>query len=234
MLSKLKKSLIPLYKYFRKLINVDLNIKLNHICELEKHGSDYGGWYIHPNISDKSTVYSLGIGEDISFDESLMSKYGVTVHAFDPTPESHKWLNKQKIPKNLVIHNYGISNYDGKAQLYALNYPTDISKTILKESKVDQSSIDIKVKRLVTVMKNLGHHRLDLLKMDIEGAEYVVIEDILKSGIDVRQLLIEYHHRFKGIGKRKTIESINLLKENGYRIFYVSKHNEEFCFMKFD
>jgi len=34
-----------------------------------------------------AVVYSLGIGEDISFDLALIEKYGARVHAFDPTPK---------------------------------------------------------------------------------------------------------------------------------------------------
>ena len=34
-------------------------------------------------------------------------------------------------------------------------------------------------------MGELGHDRIDLLKMDIEGAEYEVIRDVVESGVDV-------------------------------------------------
>jgi len=37
-------------------------------------------------------------------------------------------------------------------------------------------------------MAKLGHSSLDILKMDIEGAEYDVIKEILSSGIRPRQV----------------------------------------------
>ena len=37
-------------------------------------------------------------------------------------------------------------------------------------------------------MKELGHNKIDILKMDIEGAEYAVINDIERSGIRPEQI----------------------------------------------
>ena len=39
--------------------------------------------------------------------------------------------------------------------------------------------------------------------MDIEGAEYDVIDDILNSNIRIHQILVELHHRFPGNINRK-------------------------------
>jgi hypothetical protein len=42
------------------------------------------------------------------------------------------------------------------------------------------------------------------MKMDIEGAEYEVLDGLLSSPIKPTQLLVEFHHRFPGIGLEKT------------------------------
>jgi hypothetical protein len=78
-------------------------------------------------------------------------------------------------------------------------------------------------------MRLLGHYRIDLLKLDIEGAEYDVIRDMLVSSIDVRQLLVEFHHRFRGIGKGATAAALADLHRAGFRIFYISPHGREYA-----
>ena len=88
------------------------------------------------------------------------------------------------------------------------------------------------VRRLGTILEELGHDRLDILKMDIEGAEYDVIEEIVNAPVPISQVLIEFHHRFPHIGTGKTRQAIARLNSAGYRIFNVSASGEEISFIK--
>src|SRR5207248_3092074 len=85
--------------------------------------------------------------------------------------------------------------------------------------------------RLSTAMRELEHTRIDLLKMDVEGAEYAVLQDMLAGGIRPRQLLVEFHHRFRGVGRRATTRALRALDIAGYRIFHVSPTGREFAFL---
>ena len=69
-------------------------------------------------------------------------------------------------------------------------------------------------------------------KIDIEGSEYSVIDDILKSNIDINQILIEFHDRFDGISKNETNYAIKKLNKHGYKIFKISDSNQEYSFVK--
>lgn len=92
--------------------------------------------------------------------------------------------------------------------------------------------ISLKVKKLSTIMKELNHNIVDVLKMDIEGGEYKVIDDFIKEGIKPKVLLIEFHHRFPEVGLDKTKNSIESLKSHGYCVFYVSANGEEVGFFR--
>ena len=76
-------------------------------------------------------------------------------------------------------------------------------------------------------MSDLGHGHIDLLKMDIEGAEYQVVDDICRSGIRPKQILVEFHHRFSNVGIAKTKNAINRLRNIGYGVFSISNSGEE-------
>ena len=81
-------------------------------------------------------------------------------------------------------------------------------------------------------MESLSHNHIDILKMDIEGAEYDVIDDILSSNIAIKQILVEFHHRFPNVGLKKTKETIKKLNNFGYRIFHISNNGEDYSFIK--
>ena len=68
--------------------------------------------------------------------------------------------------------------------------------------------------------------------MDIEGSEYDVIEDILTNKLEIDQILVEFHHRFPGIGMQKTLDSVAALRRAGYQLFHISPWCEEFAFFK--
>jgi hypothetical protein len=77
-----------------------------------------------------------------------------------------------------------------------------------------------------------GDSRDVFLKLDIEGAEYDVIDDMLSSGIRPRQVLIEFHHRFPNVGVAKTTKAIQKLRDAGYGLCSVSSSSEEFGFLR--
>ena len=81
-------------------------------------------------------------------------------------------------------------------------------------------------------MQELGHDHIHIVKMDIEGAEYDVIEDIYQSNVRPDQMLIEFHHRFPGVGTLKTRDAINKVRAMGYQLFSVSDTKEEFGFIR--
>ena len=84
---------------------------------------------------------------------------------------------------------------------------------------------------LATVMQRLGHDRVDLLKIDIEGFEYEVIEQMIAAGTLPKCLLVEFHHLMFGIGVEPTLRSVELLAKAGYRIFWVSNGGHEYGFL---
>ena len=196
-------------------------------------GTNYGAWTLCPEgLSPERVVYSFGIGDEISFDLDLIRRYGVRVYAFDPTPASHCWLETQETPDDFIPHAYGLAHYDGTATFYAPTNPDWISHSLLANGHTHDVKLEVPVHCLETIMSRLGHERIDLLKMDIEGAEYDVIEDIVSSGVEVDQILVEFHHRFDEIPLSKTVEAVERLNAAGFRIAHVSPRGEEYTFVR--
>ncbi|HEX7718479.1 MAG TPA: hypothetical protein VF389_01635, partial [Woeseiaceae bacterium] len=69
--------------FLKRLVGKELRLEPQLDVAIQKAG----GWWFHPDtLHIDSIVYSFGIGEDVEFDLFLIERFGLVVHAFDPTP----------------------------------------------------------------------------------------------------------------------------------------------------
>jgi hypothetical protein len=99
------------------------------------------------------------------------------------------------------------------------------------EAGDSEDFIDAPAFTINTMMQKLGHSHVDMLKIDVEGAEYLILDGLKTTTKLPKQLLVEYHHRFPGVGKQRTADSISSLRELGYKIFGISETGREVCFI---
>ena len=83
-------------------------------------------------------------------------------------------------------------------------------------------------------MAELDHDRVDVLKMDIEGSEYAVIEQILRDGLSVRigVILIEFHHWMSAFSRNDTRKAMANLAVAGFLPAWVSETGHELLFIR--
>ena len=236
MFKALKSFLSSLYYrcdyWLRRLLGIEKKWQVGLECETVAVGRGDGRWCIHPDFYSSSRIaYSFGVGNDISFDLAMINRYDFNVHAFDPTPTSREWLATQPLPNSFNFHAYGLAGYDGLAE-FSLPANHSVSFTMLGNIK-KRRALSAEVFKLSTIRRKLGHEKIDLCKMDIEGAEYQVIADIIAEREHIDQLLIEFHHRMiKGaLGLDMTRNAVALLTEAGFSLFHVSR-GLEFSFLR--
>lgn len=217
----------------RALVGRDIKPRVDIRCATDGRQASDGGWSVCPiGLNEKSIVYSFGIGYDIAWDRYIIERFGATVHAFDPTPQSLEWLRRQKLPDQFIVHPIGLADYDGEAKFSPPEKAHHVDHTMLARPTTEHRGIAVPVSRLTTIMQSLGHTTIDLLKMDIEGAEYSAITNIIKSQISINQWLIEFHHRFPNVGTRATKNALDELRAAGYRIFTISDSGQEYGFLR--
>ncbi len=220
-------------RFLKRLAGKELRLKNDIKVPAIKDG---GWWFTPEGLTDDSIVYSLGVGDDIDFDLAVIEKYGVEVHAFDPTPSSIDMLDATDLPQQFAFHPWAVSASDGSLSLYPHlrkdGTKSDIMYTMIAEKETIDDAIEVPAYSLSTISEKLGHDRIDLMKMDIEGAEYEVLDGLLSSSIKPTQLLVEFHHRFPGIGLEKTADIIERLRGAGYKIFAISKIGREVSFLR--
>jgi FkbM family methyltransferase len=203
-------------------------------CNKKWYGSVYGGFYINPDLlSENSVIYSFGIGTDITFDLKCIIKHRVNVYGFDPTPKSIDWVKSRDIHPNFHFYEFGISNETGFQEFYLPDRPKGVSGSMIANPIVSEKlKIKVAMKSFEDLAEQLGHKKIDVIKMDIEGSEYDVIDSIINSTIIVNQYLLEFHDRFYDINHPKSKEVVEKLSAKGYGIYAHSMNYEEISFIK--
>ncbi|XP_066534056.1 probable methyltransferase-like protein 24 [Hoplias malabaricus] len=121
-------------------------------------------------------VYSLGLGGEEKWLERVLSNAGCEVHCFDPSikeahlQDSHMWLHRLSV--------------DWRDPNPAIPAQRQHSST----------------KKLATILNDFGHRQVDVLKIDMESAEWKILENLVLEGVlsSVGLLLLEVHVHWAG------------------------------------
>lgn len=203
-------------------------VKLPH----QVYGTEYGGWPLLDGTIDQHTVIvSVGLGEDISFDLAAIKQFGCQIHGCDPTPKSLQWLHKQQLPPQFHVHAMGLGDQDGRVAVIPPANEAHVSFSATRGRDQEGDAVEIDIVTLPTLMRQIDVDRLDVLKMDIEGFEYGVVNALAASSIRPGQLLIEFHHGMYTYQTADTQQAVDTLRSAGYRLFYVSSGGHEYGFV---
>lgn len=219
-------------------------------------GSNYGGWIIpaEAGLDESSVCYLAGAGEDISFDCALVQRFGCRVRIIDPTPRAIDHFQQlgeavqagRRFPINksstehydltpaqfsrLCLVPAGLADRDAELKFFLPKDPTHVSCSTVNLQKT-QDYFLAQCYRLTTIMSQQGDTKVDLLKMDIEGAEYHVIRDLVASHLLPRILLIEFdevHSPLDSGAPIRIADSIRQLLGSGMRCIAFEGSNATF------
>jgi FkbM family methyltransferase len=173
------------------------------------------------------------VGDNIAWELALIKRFGVTVHAFDPTPASVAWIHQQALPDKFWFSPLGIASHNGwsRFRLPQRGSRFNYEPFAANEQSPGRDEATLPVRRLATMLKQQDCPFPDVLKLDIEGGEYAVLDDVLASGIRPRQILVEFHHHRRGGRLAETVAAVRQLNSAGYQIFHVSRRALEFSFL---
>lgn len=181
------------------------------VGRLQYMGTDFGGYPILNNHLDSESIcYCAGAARDISFEIELHQEHGCKIFIFDPSPEYDKICEKIITSKGFESHvkffSYGFEGFDGELEFFpdfreGENPRIGQSWSGYQRDKTQTSpGLKVPVKKISTIMKDNNHTKLDLLKMDIEGSEYAVIDDIIDNNLDIDVIDLEFHGEWSTVG----------------------------------
>lgn len=213
MARRLRRSRTELLTPIRRRAFVALE-PLTRRTDVQFIGTQYGGWPVVLDPSARDGVcYSAGVGEDASFDCTLIERTGCTVHAFDPVPRAAQYVARAVAgqPK-FVFHAVGLWSTDTEVTFFSPERQHWVSHSAV-DFRHTPAAFKAPVRSVPSLMRELGHERLSVLKLSVEGAQFAVLEPVLAAGIPVDQILVEFT---PPVSVRKMREQCVKLRATGY------------------
>jgi FkbM family methyltransferase len=224
--------------------------------KLLRLGTTYGGWIIPADagLTAGSICYCAGAGEDISFDCALVERFHCQVRVIDPTPRAIQHftnleravMSGQRFPVNNSTENYysitaeefrrirfvpvGLADRDAELKFYLPKNPAYVSCSTVNLQKTE-SYFTAQCFRVSSLKQQLGDTSIDLLKMDIEGVEYLVIRDMVATKLLPRVLLLEFdeaHTPMDSDANTRIKHHVDILGQAGMRCIAVDSCNATF------
>lgn len=209
-------------------------------CQLRQFGGrpvdNYGAWTLCVDLlPEYPLVWSFGVGGDVSFEVDMaQQRPHASIASFDPTITNETFARVCAVQRRTAycpatFSQVGLAAHDGSMQLYKSLDPRISSLASVAGRGYDpRPHAEAFVRTLRSLMKARGVQRIDVLKIDIEGAEFEVVDGWQE--LPVAQLAIELHDRFFVDGAQRRVKLKRKLVALGFRQAHAT--TDELLFIK--
>jgi hypothetical protein len=152
-------------------------------------------------LKSPCVIYSFGGNLQTEFEESMLAKTSCSIWIFDCTVSSTAYgevIGAIRGAENRLFFKPYCVGEDG------------VNVEIYRDTHVLHS--------VTSIMKELGHSKINLLKFDAEGAEHKALPALLQSGVQLpSQISFELHHNIvKYTGEFQDWAPVSALIDSGY------------------
>ena len=118
------------------------------------------------------------------------------------------------VSRTLLFHE-SINNESGSIS----NGHQNIKKDIIKSYKVEGLN-------LLSLINKANVSKVDYIKLDLEGAEYDLINSLKENDLaPFKQIYIEFHHFVLKKSYKDTIECVNKIRDMGFKVYSLDFRN---------
>ena len=177
------------------------------LVNLKRFGVPRDGGYVGPpeSIADNSVIFCLGLSRDWSFETEISAQVkGARIFAFDPTVNLKMLIAECFAALKQVCNFKSDESLNRRARVfgyrskivknYLMSFQLKRNKHIQKWVKDKSSEVQNHIS-IGEIFAKYGKNREVVLKIDIEGDEFEVLDELLSLGqmSAVRSLFIEFH-----------------------------------------
>lgn len=195
--------------------------------------------YVQPNFicfpekwqkNHACIAIDVGCGKEADFSLMLIECFGFTVFAVDPTMK-HQAALASLCDKYGSLHHLScaVSVHDGIQTFFEsrINESGSILSDHINIVNDKIISYEVKSLSLLSLLAQLGINSADIIKLDIEGAEYALLDSVSKNDLlPFGQIFVEFHHHtVHRYCEADTIRLVNKIRDFGFRAFSLDDCN---------
>lgn len=156
------------------------------------------------------------------------------VYAFEPVPDNYVLLVKNiraNSYTNIVATQKAVSDSSGKARLFLSDMAHDHSfstKNVISD-RHRAGSIEVDTITLDEFFRKEAKQRIDIIKIDAEGAEWLILrgmENLIRINKKLKILIEFWPEGVRSLGSNP-LELVNILYDNNFRVQLVDQDKQE-------
>jgi FkbM family methyltransferase len=195
---------------------------------VDKHIYLYGIY--EPFILDLFSIYlkkgdtfldiGANIGQHSMFAGAIVGEHG-RVHSFEPIPRIYSQLNesveKNNFQNRFTLHNFALGDHDHSLELFLEKNNIGGSSFVEKTGRAEHITVHIKKgDDVLTSEKNIS-----LVKIDVEGYEYEVLEGIHETLVrHMPVIILEFSYiSYKNKSSTHAEKILSILTDIGYTLY---------------
>lgn len=155
------------------------------------------------DIGADSIVLDVGgfVGD---WSRNIAERYGSHIYVFEPNPKTLDTLHRNLDPyDNIQILPYGLGGTNQQVAMCLKGMGSSIYA--FEQGNAVKGTVDIQIRDVAQVLDDLNIEKIDLLKVNIEGGEYDLLDRMIEQNLmdRVSCLLVQYHEWFPGAYRRR-------------------------------
>jgi FkbM family methyltransferase len=153
------------------------------------------------------------------FARSVAKAWNARCHSVEASPSL---FMRMELPNGAIGYNFAIAGQDGKLS-FAIEDNPEASHIDTATAVSDERHIVVQARGLGNFLREIAPDGIDLLKLDIEGAEIVALESLSDEQLQkIGQITVEFHDFCGYITSSQTDQAIARLRSLGFAAFNFS------------
>jgi FkbM family methyltransferase len=187
-------------------------------------------YIIMNRLNSNSIVVDAGCADAPDFSEFVINNYKCKSYGVDPTRKHFPSLNNVvKKYNGLFIHlPYAVANNLGKLTFYESKVNVSGSIKLDHTNVKNDEVVSYEVEPIsISQLKEMVGSKIDFLKLDLEGAEYELLDNVVIDDFEnIDQVFVEFHHHYiDSYDFNDTKRLVDKVQALGFKSFTMDRDN---------